>query len=407
MKLLMQSGLVIMKRFKDLKYKIPGNQLVTFPIKHRYPIYSFYLSLFLLFSSLILTITNLLNTIVYGGNNWGIGEWLINYNGGLVRRGLVGQIILASQLNGTSLISLIVSIQISLYLVVWIYLMKILIKNNFSWPFVALICNPLGICFIGWDQFVLIRKEFIGLASMIVLSLYIRGKPSHKGFLILFYILFTLAIFSSEVNLVLLPGIVFLLRYESDSRWMKFFSKEIFLLGFLVCSSILTSFFFKGDKNIAQSVCKKIIDSGLDPEKNCRGAVDVLGMSFSSMLSTLSSSYPAYLFYFVFLLLAVMPFSIISSDKLNGLWILAIFAGTLPLYFIAWDYGRWIFIFIVEITICLSITEVRVRNNSMFNSRSTSIYLLLWGSGHGGNPLENGWIGAMPTLIRKFFGFFN
>jgi hypothetical protein len=169
----------------------------------------------------------------------------------------------------------------------------------------------------------------------------------------------------------------------------------------------LTSFFFRGDINIAQSVCKKIIASDLDPEKNCRGAVDVLGMSFSSMLSTLSSSYPIYLFYFVFLLIAVIPLSVISSDKLSGLWILTIFAGTLPLYFIAWDYGRWIFIFIVEITIFLSITKVRVRNKAIFNSRSTSIYLLLWGSGHGGNPIENGWIGAIPTLIRKFLGFFN
>lgn len=396
-----------MQRFKDLKFRIPGNQLVKFPIKHKYPLYSFYLSLFLLFSSLFLTITNLFNLIVYGGNNWGIGEWLINYNGGLVRRGLVGQIILASELSGTALISLTVSIQLSLYLVVWIYLVKILIKNNFSWPFVALICSPLGICFIGWDQFVFIRKEFIGLASMIVLSYYIRGRPSHKGFLTLFYILFTLAIFSSEVNLVLFPGIIFLLTYKSDSRWKKFFSKQVFLLSCLVCSSILTSFFFKGDKNIAQSVCKEIIASGLDPEKNCRGAVDVLGMSFSSMLSTLSSSYPVYFLYFVFLLISVMPLLVISSDKLTGLWILTIFAGTLPLYLIAWDYGRWIFIFIVEITICLSITVVRVRNEAMFNSRSTPIYLLLWGSGHGGNPLENGWIGAIPTLIRKFFGFFN
>jgi hypothetical protein len=61
----------------------------------------------------------------------------------------------------------------------------------------------------------------------------------------------------------------------------------------LVFLSVIISIRFNGDKQIASSICRKIVSVGLDPEKNCRGAVDVLGMSFSSMIDHLISSYNA------------------------------------------------------------------------------------------------------------------
>jgi len=44
--------------------------------------------LFLLFFILLYA-----RQIVYGGNNWKTGDWLINYEGGWIRRGLIGQVL--------------------------------------------------------------------------------------------------------------------------------------------------------------------------------------------------------------------------------------------------------------------------------------------------------------------------
>ena len=39
----------------------------------------FYVFVFLLTLGMFATISNLVRVITFGGNNWGIGEWLINY----------------------------------------------------------------------------------------------------------------------------------------------------------------------------------------------------------------------------------------------------------------------------------------------------------------------------------------
>lgn len=366
----------------------------------------FYVFVFLLTLGMFATISNLVRVITFGGNNWGIGEWLINYDGGFVRRGLIGQILLSSKLTGTSLLLLIICVQLILYCVILIYLTRILKENRFSLPLVALICSPMGINFVGWDKFVLIRKEFIGLVSLVILAQYIRGKSSQKSLLWIFYALFILAIFSSEVNLALVPGVIFLFWLNSSTRSRSYFYRELFAIVFLVSLSVLISIRFNGDREIANSICQKVISVGLDPEKNCRGAVDVLGMSFSSMIDHLISSYPIYFIYLIYLFLACLPIVFLKSDKLNLCWILFLFIGTVPLYLIAWDYGRWIFLFVLEITICLSVTQVKVKPKNRFNYMTTFLYSFLWGSGHGGDPLQNGWIGAMPTLIRNFFSIF-
>jgi hypothetical protein len=352
------------------------------------------------------TISHLVRVITFGGNNWGIGEWLINYNGGFVRRGLIGQILLSSKLTGSSLLILIICVQFILYCVVLIYLTRILKENRFLLPFVALICSPMGINFVGWDKFVLIRKEFIGLVSLVILAQYIRGKSSQKSLLWIFYAFFILAIFSSEVNFSLVPGVIFLFWLNSGTRSRRYFYRELFTIIFLVSLSILISIRFNGDKQIANSICRKVISVGLDPEKNCRGAVDVLGMSFSSMIDHLISSYPNYFIYLIYLFLACLPMVFLKSDKLNLCWLIFLFIGTVPLYLIAWDYGRWISLFVLEITICLSVTQVKMKPKNRFNYMTTFLYSILWGSGHGGDPLQNGWIGAMPTLIRNFFSVF-
>jgi hypothetical protein len=264
----------------------------------------------------------------------------------------------------------------------------------------------MGINFVGWDKFVLIRKEFIGLASLVVLAQYIRGKSSQKSLLLIFYALFILAIFSSEVNLVLVPGIMFLFWSNSNTKSHAYFARELLSIILLVSSSVFISIRFNGDKQIASSICRKIVSVGLDPEKNCRGAVDVLGMSFISMIDHLISSYPNYFIYLIYLVLALLPMIFLKSDKLNLVWILFLFIGTAPLYLIAWDYGRWIFLFVLELTICLSVTQVKTKPKNRFNFMTTFLYSFLWGSGHGGDPLQNGWIGALPTLIRNFFNTF-
>lgn len=367
------------------------------------PITNLIFAVSVLVLSLFFTLGNLIAVVKNGGNNWGIGEWLINYNGGFIRRGLVGELILSTNFERISLLILTVSLQFFFYLIVWLYMFVILHKQNFSWTSIAVTCNPMGICFVGWDEFVLIRKEIIGLTALVTLAIYTNMKYKNKILLYVFYIFFFVAIYSSEVNLTLLPAVLFLFWINEDKKVGKaFFSKVIPVL-VSVTGSFFVSLVYQGNKNMSDAVCLKLVQAGLEAEKNCRGSVDVLAMEFTYMLQHLREGFPEYFLYVFVLAFAALPIVYVIGLKFHVL--LFLFTGTVPLYLVGWDYGRWIFIFVVASTICVSVTQIKIRSNRCFNSITSPLYVLVWGSGHAGDLLQNGWIGAMPATIRRLIGF--
>ncbi len=360
-------------------------------------------ALFLLVFVLIQVINNLYRILNRGGDNWGSGEWLINYGGGFIRRGLFGEILLNLPFTGAQTLWVLFVFQSGLFFIIWLYFVKTLARFNFEWSYIAILCNPFALCILAWDEYVFVRKELLGIAVLVLIADRInRDSIPRKLFLVSIHVFFALAVFSSEVNLTLLPGLIYLISIYSR-KTVNFFHS--FILVVISLSSILVSLIYPGDKLAAQNICKKIVDDGLDASSNCMGSVSIIGMPIKEMVSTLIGNYPSNFTYLIIGLIALFP--LIRSNWINQnlLWFYFMLLGVSPLFFIGWDYGRWIFIFITEISICITLTKSPVGHKFFSSPINTVIYTFMLGAGHTGDPLKNGWLSGLSSLYRRIKNF--
>lgn len=353
-----------------------------------------------MFYGLIKVVLNQIKILKLGGHNWGIGEWLINYNGGFVRRGLVGQLVLKLSSSGEVVLTVITLGTILIYSAIWIHMIHFLIDNKFSWIIFLIISSPAGLLFVAWDNNVFIRKEYLGFLLLVVASLLIRFRYLDNLFAIFIAIItmFIFSILASEVNFFLLPGFIFLINQLGISKL-----RRKYLLSYLIIfssMSLILIIIFHGSEISSKQICSLVTQSGLQSNLNCLGAISTIDMPLNQAIKLLTHMYPDYLFYAPLLLATIMPFFFIDWFKHNVYWIFFFFLFTSPLYVIAWDYGRWISLFFMESIICLT----SVGSISYYYKNSSRLfivfYALFWGIWHGGSPIQNGLIGGIYSIIK-------
>ena len=136
---------------------------------------------FFFWTFVLFQLINLLKDILHGypKDSWGITEYLINYEGGFVRRGLLGHILLLlHQMTGISPYYSIVIIALAAYLFVVFFLFKGFIKNGypiFFLPFVAVLGNPILNGF--W-----LRKDSLILCLFILALIIFKKKNIASAF---------------------------------------------------------------------------------------------------------------------------------------------------------------------------------------------------------------------------------
>ena len=357
--------------------------------------------------------TRILHVGLTGGHNWATGEWLINYGGGFVRRGLSGALILLLPLNPKLLLILLSAFLLILVTFVYTIMIWSFLKLKHDFYLILLMINPAGLLFIAWDQNVYIRKEWLGYVLLILLILNIeRFKSIKLEYFII--IVFNISIFCSEVVAAFVPVIFILLRNSVSKTRMKIPAARIF---FLITSAITltTVTVFHGSKLNSMEVCNTLVTHGFDPNKNCNGAIGTLGYSILEAVSHFKTDFPGYLMYIPLAILGSIPIALTKWHRNNRRLVLSAILGVFPLFFIAWDYGRWISIVVTELTIIIVLTNYlskeytpgkHVSKINVWHKLLVSFYLL-WGLGHGGNPLTNGWIGPIPTLLDTIITLVN
>ncbi len=135
------------------------------------------------------------------------------------------------------------------------------------------------------------------------------------------------------------------------------------------------------------------------------GAVSIIGMPIKEMISILIGSYPASFAYLLIGFIALLPLFLSSWIAQNLLWFYFMVLGVLPLFLIGWDYGRWIFILTMEITICITLTKNTFGNKFFSSPINTVIYTFAIGTGHTGDPLKNGWVSGFSSILRRIMNF--
>lgn len=80
--------------------------------------------------------------IATGGFTYRVGDWVINYAGGFVRRGLFGELLFAVSPLGQSTLWALTGFQLACYAVVLGYVASFLHRSGYTWSAIALACGP-------------------------------------------------------------------------------------------------------------------------------------------------------------------------------------------------------------------------------------------------------------------------
>lgn len=198
--------------------------------------------------SLLIIIGGLLNTLsnkTYIDDSWTIGEWLINYQGGFIRRGLLGE----------GIYNLCNVIKISPIFVIWLIsisfyalLLKLTIFDSRNKVSSAFLLSP-GIFLAPIIGDFLIRKDLLLLLIFLISLKLMKFKSPNLIFLNLYNI--TGMLIHESFAIYALPIQFFILKRKYDCL-----TKNSYTFLYLLPSFCLFIFclIFKGDQNQAISI---------------------------------------------------------------------------------------------------------------------------------------------------------
>jgi len=293
-----------------------------------------------------------LHHFIYSYNEWLVADWLINYSGGFVRRGLSGEILLAFSdffsINILNLLFIFLSVSIlTLLLLILIFLST---KNLTFWLFL-IFASPAFLAFYFYDPSIIGRKEILIYLSYFGWLIYIdKTKKLQLIPCIIFSIIGSLITLFHEV--FFFYSIVFYLitiLYFDTKPFSLNYSLMIPISSFLVA----LLFVITPTEFDAGLICSKILEFNIH-QSVCENGI--LKWPASGLVESIRFNYSIYNFWtplgiILILILPIIPFLLIifSSQVLKNLsynqlifFLLTQFLFMIPLFLIANDWGRWI-----------------------------------------------------------------
>jgi len=336
--------------------------------------------------------------LVHGVNAWKIGDWLINYSAGPVRRGLIGSFLLGISSSGDSLIWMTYLIQVACYGTIFFLVFKLYRLKERGLFWLLILFNPAFLLFPFYDLQGGFRKEIIVLMAFVILCYQYANKKINAVVLTGVALIYGVAAFSHELAAFTLPGFlyIFYASFKKNLITLKTFLIQSTLLCVVSFTAFLFSVFFKGNPFIAIEICNSLMERGVDGAF-CRGPIDALGGDASGAVSQVASLLrPASMLAPIAFLLAIFPLFFLTFDrkKLATLVLVGLISMS-PLYVFAMDWGRWIHIQVFML-FCIALAEdLKIKFVCRKNLIALGIiYLLTWHIPHdnvgglGGGMLE-------------------
>ncbi len=315
--------------------------------------------------------------------SWSLGEWLINYEGGFVRRGLMGQLFqlfdrpgyIVNLFQKTIILLFILTILIYLYLEkrkILLFQFTIILLFSFG-GFIDYLTSEVPFEYLD-------RKEIFFYLILMFLLLLKYFFPLNSYFWITTCsVLSSLMILTHELFAVFfIPTLYFIiiLNISSDK---KFFSKSSLI--FLVPNIIvfLLVFINNGDKEIAIAIFKSYEFTDVQNIYKVGSGIQALAWTFEQSNSLVlrmikfGSIYPwvFYIFFNLFLCIFLAYFSKNNfKDFLISIIILLLFMpGLIIASYAGWDWGRFISISTIgyAILLCIHFSNYKIDENSNEN----------------------------------------
>jgi hypothetical protein len=322
--------------------------------------YRRWFGLYLLFVATVSTAYGFLNA--RRGSGWAMGEWLTNYSGGFIRRGLVGEaVLLLGQATGIKLIWIAFGLQVAVYLIfLWcVYLLTE--KLRWGWMVVALLLSPATLSFIVLDPPNGFKKEillFAALAFVICVLLYSRSRDWQLA--VLLSILGVVLVLSHEPLVFYLPyflGAV-AIRTGSLRRTVAVVALPTILCGI----AAVTVLQHPGNRAMAEKICSSVGGTlgpfGVADDSICGGSIAWLQQSLAEAHNNVMVAarvHHSFALYGLLAMLSLLPaiaalMMLYLRDgaqreaKIIAVCASVAFAGSLVVFYSGRDWGRWIHI---------------------------------------------------------------
>ena len=288
---------------------------------------------------------------------WITGDWLINYAGGFVRRGLIGEFCRRLYLlDGVDPIASLIALKASLYAALCASLIVLAAKRTIGVIDIAILLSPAALPFEVYDPLGSGRKE---IALLAVFALYVvthHFVKSSSGPIQRRWQFWYLLVAFPALTLVH-EGLFFFLPFFLAYNWMKRDSIEregtlVFGIPFTVAAGVLLlSWVFRGGDGMSAAICVSLRAMSLDPAL-CGGAVEALdrydvyigGADIARYLGLAIVAFVPLFWYATQALDASRHGRFVAGSAVA-------FAATLPLYALSEDWGRWMHVSMVLIFI--------------------------------------------------------
>ena len=219
--------------------------------------------------------------------DWTFEDWLINYEGGFVRRGLSGEIIsrISNFFVGESN-QYYFGIQIHfayfyilsiLCIIFYVLLFKFLKKEKLNFQNLFIILSPLSISFIIYNFAAIGRKEillFIIFLLFIFLLSFIKKRELSIFFLIIF---FPLVLLLHEGLIFFISVFLVIFLFEINTFNKKFILSAVLIFVLLSFGVFILTVIFKGNSAQVEAICLSLSSYPLE---------DCFGLSAIGMLSS-------------------------------------------------------------------------------------------------------------------------
>mgnify|MGYP001293609389 FL=1 len=347
---------------------------------------------------------------------WTISEWLINYQGGFTRRGLIGEIVFQiSKLSSLTIRETILTFQITTYLLYFYLLYKFLKDTNNNILFIFAIFSPLFVIYPIAEVEVLGRKEiFIYVSFLLVVNIFSIKNIQNRHYFY-FSIILMISCLIWEGFVIYISYFIFILILKNNLVLNKSFLTKLTISLIPLSISFYFVFFHRLDENGLKMMCQSI--------NECYGAIGYLNRSLSSNINEVTSKFQiSFLIrYILVLIIGFFPlFLLIKNSKLNYkqkfnndyfylIFFIIIFTPSLFFYYIAQDWGRWVSI---SYTLSLLTYVYSLKNNfivinfdrinySIFRKKFVVIFLfIIFAFGWTPKTLINEDVGSIP-IYRK------
>lgn len=339
-----------------------------------------------------------------GGNGWTTGDWLINYSAGPIRRGLIGEFILLLSSDLFSLLWLTYTIQVAIYFAIFLIVLA-LYKTQDRTPFWLLILfSPAFLLFPFYDIQGGFRKEIMIFAVFSLFCLFYSKNNITSLKISIISVAYAVSTLSHELNSLTWPFFVYILYLSSKKGLITPRTAIIFSVTLIAISTAVLLFasLHKGDAASAEKICLSLTGKNIH-KSICDGAISWLKEDAQKAIDIVENSIsekslwtPALFF------LAIAPLFFTTWIRKESILLIIISSTTIsPLFFVAIDYGRWIYI-LVFLIFCLALSEdVRVRfsHNKTFFFLGF-MYLATWSIPHCcmGRDVGAGLIGYLLRL---------